>query len=298
MRIDVKFDDLYFEVENELSKATKSVKIAVAWISFDSFEKIFHSLLQKKVKLEILCTDAKTNRNHQNIIESLGRLGAKITLLKLPSEYNHMHHKFAIIDESTILNGSFNWTINALKSFENFMIIKDDIELVKKFMNEFEKISNLNTGSITLLQELEKCECNHQNEGKKLNILVFSNSPSKYNEAWADLIQICSECDDYQVLKYGIQDNSLHFLYDAYETLDLDGEPYYEDLKYKLDRDIDRHLNSYSLDTVIHAIAIVSREIVSQNGDDEIYTKILWKNKFVSQYIEDRYETSFGVEYD
>ena len=295
MSSDIKFDNLHYEIRHELSQAIKNVKIAVAWISFDIYEKIFQDLLASGVKLEILCTNDKANRSYQNIIDDLNQRGANIVLLKMPSATNHMHHKFAIIDEATILNGSFNWSKNAVKSFENLMIVKQDIELVKKFMNEFEKVSALNIQNIKLLQKLERCTCGEM----KINLLVFANNPTKYNEAWGDVIQICSHCDFEKVLKYGIQDNSLHFMFDSYEILDYrDEEIEYDDIKYKLDRDIDKHLNNYKLDILIHAIGFVSSEIISQDGDSEQYTKILWKNKFVGEYILDRYETTFGVCYE
>lgn len=88
-------------------------------------------------------------------------------------------------------------------------------------------------------------------------------------------------------------------MFDSYEILDYrDEEIEYDDIKYKLDRDIDKHLNNYKLDILIHAIGFVSSEIISQDGDSEQYTKILWKNKFVGEYILDRYETTFGVCYE
>ena len=184
MSSDIKFDNLHYEIRHELSQAIKNVKIAVAWISFDIYKKIFQDLLASGVKLEILCTNDKANRSYQNIIDDLNQRGANIVLLKMPSATNHMHHKFAIIDEATILNGSFNWSKNAVKSFENLMIVKQDIELVKKFMNEFEKVSALNIQNIKLLQKLERCTRGE----KKTNLLVFEINPTKYYEASGDVI--------------------------------------------------------------------------------------------------------------
>ena len=49
-----------------------------------------------------------------------------------------MHNKFCIIDESLVLNGSYNWTLNAsLKNFEN-VVFTDDRDLISQFKGYFE----------------------------------------------------------------------------------------------------------------------------------------------------------------
>jgi len=51
-----------------------------------------------------------------------------------------MHHKFIIIDNKILINGSYNWQINADSgNFEN-LILSFDIDLVKSFSEEFDKI--------------------------------------------------------------------------------------------------------------------------------------------------------------
>lgn len=48
-----------------------------------------------------------------------------------------MHHKFVIIDNKTLLTGSFNWTNKAVVSNHEAVIISSDPALVKPFSNEF-----------------------------------------------------------------------------------------------------------------------------------------------------------------
>ena len=51
-----------------------------------------------------------------------------------------MHHKFAVIDKKTLINGSFNWTRAAITgNFEN-LLITDDTHVVQAYLRQFEKL--------------------------------------------------------------------------------------------------------------------------------------------------------------
>jgi phosphatidylserine/phosphatidylglycerophosphate/cardiolipin synthase-like enzyme len=52
-----------------------------------------------------------------------------------------MHHKFSIIDGSTLITGSYNWTHSAEDlNDENVLIVKDAENIIKEFKKEFIKI--------------------------------------------------------------------------------------------------------------------------------------------------------------
>ena len=54
----------------------------------------------------------------------------------------HMHHKYAIFDGTTLLNGSYNWTRGAAEmNYEN-LVETDDPSLVAAFAAEFERLWN------------------------------------------------------------------------------------------------------------------------------------------------------------
>jgi phosphatidylserine/phosphatidylglycerophosphate/cardiolipin synthase-like enzyme len=57
------------------------------------------------------------------------------------SEY-HMHHKFAIFDDSPLLTGSFNWTRGAAEYNEENFIITSDPRLIRLFAQRFERLWN------------------------------------------------------------------------------------------------------------------------------------------------------------
>ncbi len=53
---------------------------------------------------------------------------------------NQMHHKFALLDNSELLTGSFNWTRKATeRNYEN-IIVTNHGKLIRKFAITFEKL--------------------------------------------------------------------------------------------------------------------------------------------------------------
>ena len=285
----------YFEnhknvILENLSTAEHSVIIAVAWINFKDYFSAFENLLKKKINLSIICTDNKQNRSHQNEIDSLIKNGANIILLKMHRITNHMHHKFAVIDNQIVLTGSFNWSPNATKSFENLMVISGEVNLTTSFLNEFDKLTKIKTVDIPSLQKSKKCK--NCSDGELFNILVFSERRDKNFETSGDLLEICISCLEFCSIEDCITDPQLYLTLNSYsesrDEYELD----------EIDRDINSFLNNYaSTELLIHAIGKVAREL-SYLDDEIIFTNIIWKNKFVGDRIPDSLESEFDVYYD
>lgn len=51
-----------------------------------------------------------------------------------------MHHKFAIVDGRTLITGSLNWTTQAIQNNRENVLVLEDAEYVKPFLEEFERI--------------------------------------------------------------------------------------------------------------------------------------------------------------
>ena len=64
----------------------------------------------------------------------------------------HMHHKFAIFDQRSLLNGSFNWTRSASRGNHENIVIDATPHLVRSFLEIFDSLWDefiWATGSIT-----------------------------------------------------------------------------------------------------------------------------------------------------
>lgn len=291
MSIKIYFDDLENVVQRELLMAQKSVKIAIAWITFSNYQTIFKTLVNNKVEVEILVSDSDKLQKDMSYVNTYRAMGIKVRICKMPSKYNYMHHKFAIIDDEVILNGSFNWTFNAGKNFENLSVINGEPNLVSDFLLEYNKIKSLDDAAIKSLQAIKTCSRNNCS-GSMVNLLIFDSNPQKMTyEAWGDIISVCSSCENSNSIKLGIQDTTLHLEFMSYESCHDDED------RLLLDRAIDELYTGYHVSGVlIHGIGFTYHELVYP--DSEIWgTSIKWKNKFVAKFIEDIYQDTFGVQY-
>ena len=51
-----------------------------------------------------------------------------------------MHHKFVLIDGTILINGSFNWTRQAISGNQENLLITNNEKLVNCYLKEFEKL--------------------------------------------------------------------------------------------------------------------------------------------------------------
>ena len=61
--------------------------------------------------------------------------------VRTDSSYYAMHHKFCIVDGITLLNGSLNWTVQAVTgNQEDVVIFRQATTLAAQFTTEFERM--------------------------------------------------------------------------------------------------------------------------------------------------------------
>lgn len=118
--------------------AQSSVKICVFTISDDRITQAIKQAHRNGIKVKILTDNEKLYDKGSDIKElSLAGIPTRID-----NTANHMHHKFAILDNQTVLTGSYNWTRSAaLYNHEN-LIITNEKTIVTDFCREFDRLWN------------------------------------------------------------------------------------------------------------------------------------------------------------
>ncbi len=56
----------------------------------------------------------------------------------------YMHHKFAVVDGRLLITGSLNWTLTAVQSNMENVLVTEEPDLVQPFIKEFHRLWELN----------------------------------------------------------------------------------------------------------------------------------------------------------
>jgi len=119
-----------------LGSARSTLEICVFTITDDRISNAIIKSHAHGIKVRVITDDDQSTMLGSDI-QKFRDAGIQVKMDHTPF---HMHHKFAVIDRSLLINGSFNWTKGAsTANCENVMITNND-EFVKAFSNHFEEM--------------------------------------------------------------------------------------------------------------------------------------------------------------
>ena len=139
MKSQAYFENIQTQIKKELSNAEYSIYIAVAWFTDNELFKVLCKKASEGLFVELIIVDDDINRQGSLNFSILESKGGKIWKIPTTDE-NLMHNKFCIIDDSTIITGSYNYTRKAQSNHENITVITDNNELAIQFAIEFFKL--------------------------------------------------------------------------------------------------------------------------------------------------------------
>lgn len=126
-------NDCRNKIINLIEAARTSINICVFTISDNKITQAILEAHKRGVVITIISDNDKSNDRGSDI-DLLSKKGVKVILDQ--SSY-HMHHKFAVFDNSVLLNGSFNWTRSASDVNEENITVIADSTLVVQFSDKF-----------------------------------------------------------------------------------------------------------------------------------------------------------------
>lgn len=123
----------------QINNADLRLKICVFTISDDQIAKALVASHQRGKEVCII-TDNDKSFDQGSDISWLAKAGIAVKMDNTP---NHMHHKFMIADDKTLITGSYNWTHSAARfNHENILRTTDGVA-VKSFLQEFHRLWNV-----------------------------------------------------------------------------------------------------------------------------------------------------------
>jgi phosphatidylserine/phosphatidylglycerophosphate/cardiolipin synthase-like enzyme len=117
----------------QLGRTRHSADICVFTITDDRIARAILEAHARKVRVRII-TDNDKQYDGGSDVERLRAAGIP---LKVDETEHHMHHKFALLDGVTLLNGSYNWTRSASAFNEENLIVTSEPALVQAFAGQF-----------------------------------------------------------------------------------------------------------------------------------------------------------------
>jgi len=139
MQTEAIFERIAERIQHEIGKAQKSIFIAVAWFTN---KKLFEDLVNKAkhgCTVSLIISNDIINLNSKINFDQLQTEKSKVYKIG-NGDTELMHNKFCIIDYSTVITGSYNWSYKAESNFENVIITYNDTMLAGQFISEFHKI--------------------------------------------------------------------------------------------------------------------------------------------------------------
>ena len=136
------FEDIHAVLLNELARAEHSIVAAVAWFTDREILAALRHRAGHGVSIQVAITDDEINRPpkappYDSLIE-LG--GAVHRVVSGSHNASLMHHKFCVIDERTVITGSYNWTRHARENDENVTVVRHHPSYAASFLETFDRI--------------------------------------------------------------------------------------------------------------------------------------------------------------
>lgn len=147
--------DIEEKIIENLSTATKEVNIAVAWFTSERLIEKIIELKNRGIEVNIIVTRDKNNIKTQSKLKEATNTFKIIDLSKCNgrSSKNMMHNKYCIIDNYTVVDGSYNWSENAKLNEEHIIVVQSELvaEMYQENFNRILKTTSVDDNIISLV---------------------------------------------------------------------------------------------------------------------------------------------------
>ncbi|KAF9308748.1 hypothetical protein BG003_010682 [Podila horticola] len=130
-------EDSFHKLMSTLDNAKKSLDICVFTITDDQIAKAIIRALDRGVKVRVISDNDKS----EDLGSDVARLARDYDVpTRVDNTAAHMHHKFVVIDDALVVNGSYNWTKGARYDNREDLTLTNSPQAVRGFKDEFEKL--------------------------------------------------------------------------------------------------------------------------------------------------------------
>jgi hypothetical protein len=227
------FEKIRSVIKTELLSASHSVYAAIAWFTDPILFDALLAIAEKGVKVQVCIIRDEINMGSGLAFEKLKTLSGNY--FYAPDD--RMHHKFCVIDNETVITGSFNWTVRASmgQKKENIVVTKGDAFLANQFVKEFNAITRQTTSDtatdIAIL--LKRC--------KVINGLILLNDDEDIQKHAEKLLQDGEGIQEVEEIVKALQQKNfdaatlkIELLIKKYSTVQVFKDPQEDNLLFEI----------------------------------------------------------------
>jgi mitochondrial cardiolipin hydrolase len=129
-------DDCRNAIVQQMNLSLRQLKICVFTISDDAITSAILNAHRKGVAIRII-TDNDKSFDQGSDIRELAHQGIPV---KMDVTKNHMHHKFMISDNKSLITGSYNWTLSAARYNHENILLTREAGVIESFSRGFDQL--------------------------------------------------------------------------------------------------------------------------------------------------------------
>lgn len=142
MELKAHFSNIHKVIINHLEPAQSEIVAAIAWFTDRDIFEVLCKKARSGIKVSVALIGDEINQGPGGLnFQKLGNFGGKVIFLPPGSRDTPiMHHKFCVIDRSTVITGSYNWSHKARSNDENITVVTDSTDFAGKYLDTFDSL--------------------------------------------------------------------------------------------------------------------------------------------------------------
>lgn len=149
MQLQAHFQNIQKVITRHLHDAQYEILVAVAWFTDREIFEVLCEKAQSGIQVSVALLGDGINQAPGALnFNRLRNLGGKVTFLPSGSDgAPMMHHKFCVLDITTVITGSYNWSKKAQSNDENITVVTDAPEFAAQYRQAFHGLIGLTSQS-------------------------------------------------------------------------------------------------------------------------------------------------------
>lgn len=142
MELKAHFSNIHKVIIHHLEPAQSEIVAAIAWFTDRDIFEVLCKKARSGIKVSVALIGDEINQGPGGLnFQRLSNFGGKVIFLPPGSrDAPTMHHKFCVIDRSTVITGSYNWSHKARSNDENITVVTDSTDFAGKYLDTFDSL--------------------------------------------------------------------------------------------------------------------------------------------------------------